>query len=85
MRIVEVSPPQTLPVMPNIPGYPYPAPPAPDQPQRFGCPVDIDVAELIHAAVTAKATKARRGFVVAASVAVGIMIGALGTMVLMAS
>ena len=83
MRVVEISPPQTLTVI-NIPGYPTPAPPAADQPIRLACPVDVDVAELIRAAVTAKATKARRGFGVAASVGIGIMIGALGTMALMA-
>ena len=82
VRLVEISPPQSIPRLPNIPGYPTPAPPAPDQPIRFACPVDVDVAELIRAAIRAKPTKARRGFVVAAAAGIGIMIGALGTMVL---
>ena len=82
MRIVEISPPQSIPALPNIPGYPSPAPPAPDQPIRLAWPVEVDVAELIHAVANAKAAKARRGFVVAAAAGIGIMIGALGTMVL---
>ena len=82
VRIVEISPPQSIPALPNIPGYPSPAPPVPDQPIRLAWPVDVDVAELIHAVVNAKAAKARRGFVVAAAAGIGIMIGALGTMVL---
>ena len=83
VRIVEISPPQSIPALPNIPGYPSPAPPAPDQPIRLAWPVDVDVAELINFCAKAKAAKARRGFVAATAAGIGIMIGALGTMVLM--
>jgi len=38
---------------------------------------------LINFCAKAKAAKARRGFVAAAAAGIGIMIGALGTMVLM--
>ena len=83
VRVVEISPPQTVVQIPDIPGYPSPAPPAPDQPIRLAWPVDVDVAELINFCAKAKAAKARRGFVAAAAAGIGIMIGALGTMVLM--
>ena len=84
VRLVEISPPQSIIRLPAGFGPTGPpAPPAPDQPIRFACPVDVDVAKLIN--WEANATKAARlGFVAAASVGIGIMIGALGTMVFLA-